>query len=431
MTTTPFRIGFLPLVDAALPILARELGFAEAEGIALELVRDMSWATVNDRLLYGHSDAAHLLAPLAIATTLGLGRPATPLSVPFVLGLNGNAITLRPDLATQVTAVGAPGDVAAIGARLAEVAQAARERGTPLRFGVVHRYSSHNYMLRYWLIGCGIDPDRDVAIVTVAPPFAADALAAGEIDGICVGEPWNSVAVDRGVGVIVAVTSQIWLRGVEKVLAMRTARMEEESDLTHRLLRALYRAGSTKATPARMEEESDLTHRLLRALYRAGVAFVDPARREEIAAILAGPDYLDGSATLIGHAISDRIVFAQGAAPIDVPDFMFQHREAANFPWVSQAAWLYAQMCIAGHAAPNPADYDAAQRVFRPDVYRAALRPLGVPLPGASSKLEGGIVEALGVGTTQGRLIMGADRFFDARSFDPADLAGYLGGFEA
>ncbi|MBP2275973.1 MAG: CmpA/NrtA family ABC transporter substrate-binding protein [Pseudomonadota bacterium] len=404
MTTTPFRIGFLPLVDAALPILARELGFAEAEGIALELVRDMSWATVNDRLLYGHSDAAHLLAPLAIATTLGLGRPATPLSVPFVLGLNGNAITLRPDLATQVTAVGAPGDVAAIGARLAEVAQAARERGTPLRFGVVHRYSSHNYMLRYWLIGCGIDPDRDVAIVTVAPPFAADALAAGEIDGICVGEPWNSVAVDRGVGVIVAVTSQIWLRGVEKVLAMRTARMEEESDLTHRLLRALY---------------------------RAGVAFVDPARREEIAAILAGPDYLDGSATLIGHAISDRIVFAQGAAPIDVPDFMFQHREAANFPWVSQAAWLYAQMCIAGHAAPNPADYDAAQRVFRPDVYRAALRPLGVPLPGASSKLEGGIVEALGVGTTQGRLIMGADRFFDARSFDPADLAGYLGGFEA
>ncbi|MEG8047305.1 CmpA/NrtA family ABC transporter substrate-binding protein [Sphingomonas aerolata] len=402
MTTTPFRIGFLPLVDAALPILARELGFAEAEGISLELIRDISWATVNDRLLYGHSDAAHLLAPLAIATTLGLGRPATPLSVPFVLGLNGNAITLRPDLAAQVTAVGAPGDVAAIGARLAIVAQAARERGTPLRFGVVHRYSSHDYMLRYWLIGCGIDPDADVAIVTVAPPFAADALAAGEIDGICVGEPWNSVAVDRGVGVIVAVTSQIWLRGVEKVLAMRTARMEENPDLTHRLLRALY---------------------------RAGVAFVDPARREDIAAILAGPAYLDGSATLIGHAISDRIVFAQGAAPIDVPDFMFQHREAANFPWVSQAAWLYAQMTIAGHVPANATSYDAAQRVFRPDVYRAALRPLGVPLPGASSKLEGGIVEALGVGTTQGRLILGADRFFDARSFDPADLAGYLGGF--
>ncbi|MEO9130800.1 MAG: ABC transporter substrate-binding protein, partial [Sphingomonas sp.] len=198
------QIGFLPLVDAALPILAREFGFAEAEGIDLMLVRDMSWATVNDRLLYGHSDAAHLLAPLAIATTLGLGRPAMSLSVPFVLGLNGNAITLRPDLAAQVTAVGGPSDVTTIGTRLAEAVERARAAGKPFRFGVVHRYSSHDYMLRYWLMGSGIDPDRDVEIVTVAPPFAADALAEGEVDGICVGEPWNSVAVDRGVGAIVA-----------------------------------------------------------------------------------------------------------------------------------------------------------------------------------------------------------------------------------
>lgn len=402
MSNTPFRIGFMPLVDAALPILARELGFAEAEGIDLSLVRDMSWATVNDRLLYGHSDAAHLLAPLAIATTLGLGRPAMSLSVPFVLGLNGNAITLRPDLAAQVTAVGRPGDVTTIGARLAEAAERARALGKPLRFGVVHRYSSHDYMLRYWLIGSGIDPDRDVEIVTVAPPFAADALAEGEVDGICVGEPWNSVAVDRGIGAIVAVTSQIWLRGVEKVLAMRTERMEDDRETNHGVIRALYRAGE---------------------------AFVDPARMDEIAAILARPEYLDGSANLIRHAISDRIVFARGADPVHIPDFMFQHREAANFPWVSQAAWLYAQMCLAGHVTLDEASYQVAQRVFRPDVYRAALRPLGVPLPGASSKLEGGIVDGLGVGTTQGRLILGADRFFDARSFDPDALDAYLAGF--
>src|SRR5690606_11139966 len=108
-------IGFLPLVDACLPILAREHGFAEAEGLSLTLVRDVSWATVLDRLLYGHSDAAHLVAPLAIATTLGRGRPAQPLSVPFVLGLNGNAITLRPELAEQVGVAGRLGDPAAVG----------------------------------------------------------------------------------------------------------------------------------------------------------------------------------------------------------------------------------------------------------------------------------------------------------------------------
>jgi ABC-type nitrate/sulfonate/bicarbonate transport system substrate-binding protein len=397
MSLTPFRIGFLPLVDAALPILARELGFAEEEGIDLMLVRDLSWATVNDRLLYGHSDAAHLLAPLAIATTLGLGRPPAAISVPFVLGLNGNAITLRPDLAAQVTTVGLPDDARAVGLRLAEVVRASP---TKLRLGVVHRYSSHDYMLRYWLSGSGIDPATDVEIVTVAPPFAADALANREIDGICVGEPWNSVAVDRGVGVIVAVTSQIWLRGVEKVLAMRTDRMEADPETTQALTRALYRAGA---------------------------AFVDPTQLDAICEILARPEYLDNAAALIRGAVSDQIVFAKGTAPVAIPNFMFQHREAANFPWASQAAWLYAQMCLAGHATADMADYARAQRVFRPDIYRAALRPLGVPLPGASSKLEGSIAGPTGVGTTQGRLILGPDRFFDGRSFDPEDLMGYLG----
>ena len=103
--TDELTIGFLPLVDACLPILAREHGFAEAEGLSLRLVKDFSWATVLDRLLYGHSDAAHLVAPLALATTFGRGRPAQPLAVPFVLGLNGNAVTMSTALAAQTNPV--------------------------------------------------------------------------------------------------------------------------------------------------------------------------------------------------------------------------------------------------------------------------------------------------------------------------------------
>jgi NitT/TauT family transport system ATP-binding protein len=397
MTMPELRIGFLPLVDAALPILAHELGFAAQEGLQLQLVRDMSWATVNDRLLYGHSDAAHMPAPLAIATTLGLGRPAVALAAPFVLGLNGNAISMRPELAAQVTSIGTPGDIHAIGARIRTLVTA----GAKLRFGVVHRYSSHNYMLRYWLRGCGIDPSTDVEIVTVAPPFAADALDSGEVDGICVGEPWNSVAVARGAGVIVAVTASIWRRGVEKVLAIKAGRLAAEPELYHRLLRALWRAGE---------------------------AFVDPAQLSRIAEIMARPEYLDGSTALIAGAISDQILFAKGAARVHVPDFMFQHREAANFPWISQAAWLYAQMVAAGHVHHSPRFYAQAQGVFRPDIYRAALRSLGVPLPGASAKLEGGISDPLGVGTQQGRLILSADSFFDGQQFDPDSLDRQLSG---
>jgi two-component system, oxyanion-binding sensor len=392
MSLDVIRLGFLPLVDAALPILAREFGFAEEEGIDLQLVRDMSWATVQDRLLYGHSDAAHMVAPLAIATTLGLGRPAVSLSVPFVLGLNGNAITLRPDLAEKVTKIGGPGDVRDIGAKLRDEALKAKAGGKPLRLGVVHRYSSHNYMLRYWLIGSGLDPSADVEIVTVAPPFAADALAAGEVDGICVGAPWNSVAVERGEGVVVATTSQIWRRGVEKALTFKNDWMEGESDRVHRLIRALYRAGA---------------------------AFIDPDQHERIGDTLARPEYLDGYANAIRRVVRDQVLFARDQSPIHIPHYMFQHREAANFPWVSQAAWLYAQMVKAGHVNADSGDFKAAQRVFRPDVYRAALGSMGVPLPNASAKLEGAISDPLGVGTTQGRLILGSDRFFDGQSFDP------------
>ena len=128
------RIGFLPLVDAALPILAHELGFAEAQGLRLELVRDMTWATVRDRLLYGHTDAAHMVAPLAIATALGRGRTAVPMAVPFVLGLNGNAVTFSTALADAIGLGDTLGDPLTIGRALKQIGAERR-----LRFGVVHR----------------------------------------------------------------------------------------------------------------------------------------------------------------------------------------------------------------------------------------------------------------------------------------------------
>jgi NitT/TauT family transport system ATP-binding protein len=399
LTLDRIRIGFLPLVDAALPILARERGFAAAHGLEIELVRDLSWATVRDRLLYGHTDAAHMLAPLAIASTLGRGRPAIDIDVPFVLGLNGNAITFSVPLAAETLEDERLGDPRVVGERLRQVALARVQAGRPLRFGVVHRYSSHNYMLRYWLAAVGIRPDQDVEIVTISPPFAADALAAGEVDGICVGEPWNGVAVDRGVGRIALVTAQVWRRGVEKVLAMRSETVRQAPDLVERLIRALHDAAAH---------------------------FVEPDAAEENARILAQPAYLAAPQDAILRAITDRVRLSQNAVPLHVPDFMFQFREAANFPWRSQAAWLYSQMTRWDGTPFSRGEAARAEAVFRPDLYRAALAGSAAILPGASSKLEGAIADPLGAGSVQGRLVLGADRFFDGRAFDPDDAEAYL-----
>jgi NitT/TauT family transport system ATP-binding protein len=255
-------------------------------------------------------------------------------------------------------------------------------------------------MLRYWLAACGVRPDRDVEIAVVPPPFCADALEAGEVDAICVGEPWNSVAVERGVGTIVLATAQIWRRGVEKVLAMREAVLEDKREAVVLLIRALCRAGRH---------------------------FVDPANWDANAAILARPDYLDGSAVLIKRAISDRLLLHRGGEPVHYPDFMFQYREAANFPWVSQAEWLYTQMVRWDGGAFDRGDADKAARVFRPDIYRSALMGTGEPLPGASSKVEGSLSQTTAVGMQQGAMTLESNRFFDDMVFDPADLPGYLG----
>jgi ABC-type nitrate/sulfonate/bicarbonate transport system substrate-binding protein len=397
--TDRLTIGFLPLVDACLPILAREHGFAEEEGLSLSFVRDVSWATVLDRLLYGHSDAAHLVAPLAIATTLGRTRPAQPLAAPFVLGLNGNAITFTTELGAKLAPPGELGDPVLAGERLRVEAQAALARGRKLRLGVVHRYSSHNYKLRYWLAASGIRPDEDVEITTVAPPFVADALASGEIDGACVGEPWSSVCVERGVGQIVLATAQVWRRGVEKVLALREPVLDDKR-------------GSVE--------------KLIRAMRKAGAHFVDPANWETNAAILARPEYLDGNAPLIMRSISDRLVLAHGHPPVHYADLMFQHSEAANFPWVSQAQWLYSQMVRWDAQGFNEAEAARAARVFRPDVYRSALSGTGDPLPGASSKVEGSVSQLMQVTTQQGSITLSPNSFFDGKSFDPADIQGYL-----
>ncbi|QKG72184.1 CmpA/NrtA family ABC transporter substrate-binding protein [Erythrobacter mangrovi] len=394
-----FTVGFLPLVDACLPILAAEHGFAAAEGVELSFVRDVSWATVLDRLLYGQSDAAHLVAPLAIATTLGRGRPAQQLAAPFVLGLNGNAITLSQALAESVCPGDGLGDPKAVGAALRDEVARNLASGRKLRFGVVHRYSSHNYMLRYWLASCGIRPDEDLEIVTVAPPFCADALGAGEIDGLCVGEPWNSVAVDRGAGRIVLATAQIWRRGVEKVLAMRADRIEQRRPAVEALIRAMREAARH---------------------------FVDPANWESNAAILARPEYCNASPDLILRAISDQLILRTGGTPFAYSDFMFQYREAANFPWVSQAQWLYTQL-VRWDGLPYDANEAVkAARVFRPDVYRSALKGTGDVLPGASSKVEGSLLGPTSVTAQQGTMTLTENSFFDGAPFDPDHLEQYI-----
>src|SRR5215475_10659214 len=177
--STPLHIGFIPLVDAASLIVAVDKGFAAEEGLDITLVREVSWSNVRDKLNIGLFDAAHLLAPVAIASSLGLGHVKVPIVAPFGLCVNGNAITVSPTLYAAI-AKAAEGDILdpMVSARaLARIIAERRRRGEePLTFGMTFPFSTHNYHLRFWMAAGGIDPEEDVRLVVLPPPYMVESL---------------------------------------------------------------------------------------------------------------------------------------------------------------------------------------------------------------------------------------------------------------
>ena len=401
--TTTLRIAFLPLTDAAVLAVASELGFAEEQGLSLDLVRTTSWATLRDRLVYGQVQAAHMLAPLAVAVTLGLSQQPAALAAPYKLNVNGNMLVLASDFAKALE----PN----VKSRLADPLGTAHDfaaaiglwRRKPI-IGVVHRFSSHAIMLRYWLASAGVDPDRDVVLRVLPPSLMVAAMLADEIDGFIAGEPWGSAAVEAGLAEAVAIGGRIWRRGVEKVLAFRENWLSDNPDSTDRLLRALAPAAAWCD---------------------------DPAHHGALAHLLSDPRYVDQPAELILRALTGNIVARVGEAPIENPDFMMFAREATSFPWRSQALWIYSQLVrwkMVDHSAENAT---RAGTVFRPDIFRRALADTNVPMPGASMKLEGALDLPLAVGSRRGELTLGPDRFFDGRIFDPERIEEFLAGFKS
>ncbi len=390
--------GFLPLLDSALLIAVRAKGFAGEEGIELVLVRENSWASIRDRLAVGHFDAAHMLAPMPIAFNLGLAPLAARTIAPMALGLGGNAVTVSRELWAAMEANGAaPGlDPASAGAALRR-AITARGIGRP-RLAVVHPHSGHNYEVRYWLAASGIDPERDVEIVIVPPPLMADALAAGRIEGYCVGEPWNTAAAVSGVGRIVTTKSMIWRSSPEKVLGVSADWAEAHPEALGSLLRALYRAAEW-----------------------CGQA----ANHGELADLLSRPDHIGCPADWLMPALSGRIMTGDGAT-VAVEDFFVPQAKAATFPWKSHALWFYSQMVRWGQVNADPTNESIARDSYRPDLYRSALRPLGAALPGANAKVEGALTTATPVGSEGASLLLGPDGFFDGKIFDPERIAEYL-----
>jgi NitT/TauT family transport system ATP-binding protein len=306
-----------------------------------------------------------------------------PISAPFNLGLNGNAITVSPALHAAIMAEidGDRFDPMATALALARVVAARRKSGAEsLTFGMTFPFSTHNYQLRFWMASGGVDPDEDVRLVVLPPPYMVDSLASGHVDAFCVGAPWNSIAVDRGVGLILHFVSDILVRAAEKVLAVR----QSWSDRNPQVVAALVRAAS-----------------------KAAEFIEQPQNRVEAARILSAPERIGVDADVIQRTLDGRLKISPDGTMRESSRYLLVGREGAARPDPVQAAWLYAQMVRWGQAAFSTDALQTAMAVFRPDLYDAAL---------------GSVEKAAGA---PGRI--GA---FAGPAFAAEDIAGHLAAFK-
>ncbi len=380
-------IGYIPLTDCAPLVVAQEFGIFARHGLRVRLKRETSWANLRDGIVLGELDAAHMLAPMPLAISLGIAAPRQAVITAVGLALNGNAITLAQPLHERLRVM----TPELPGAQLARplkvlIDEDRRAQRAPMTFAVVSTVSNHYYQLRHWLQGGGVDPDRDVQLVVVPPPRMVEALQAGKIVGYCVGEPWNSLAAEKGVGVPVVSSRELWSNVLEKVLGVREAW-------------------------ARQHPETHLA--LIRSIVEAGRILDGAAGRREAVPLVA--THIGVDPAVVGLSLLGQVPGLAGPAP----DFHVFHRYAANFPWRSHALWFLQQMRLAGQCAADLDSRAAAWQVYRPDLYREAMAGSSEPIPLQDTQVMGTHVSPWTLPAAPGVLQMGADLFFDGRIFDP------------
>ncbi len=334
-TSDKLRLGFVPLVDCAPLVAAAEFGFFEQYGLRVQLSRELGWASIRNKMLYGELQVAQAVAGMPLAATLGIGGPAKACCTGMVLNLHGNGITLSN---THFKKGASPAECLQ-----AAVDDVAGER--KLVFGTVSLVSSHYFLLRRWLKKAGLDVERDVEIAVVPPPQMPANLQAGNVDGYCVGEPWNSIAVHAAIGFLAASSAGFDPRHPEKVLMVRQSF-------------------------ARRREEEHL--KLIAALMDACDFCQQAENHEELAKLLARPEYVGVSKAVIMRSLSGKLALGHGRKS-EQPDFHVFSAPEIHTPDAYVAEWVQRGVEEAG-LMPEETDLTPAmlQTIYRTDLISRA-----------------------------------------------------------
>ena len=351
------KIGFIPLTDCASVVMAAELGIDKKYGVKIVPSKEASWPGVRDKLVNGELDFAHVLYGLIYGVQLGIGGPKKDMAVLMNLNRNGQAITLSKKLADKG---------AVDGASLARLMASEKREYT---FAQTFPTGTHAMWLYYWMAANGINPMKDAKVITVPPPQMVANMRVGNMDGFCVGEPWNHRAIIDGIGVTATTTQDVWKDHPEKVLGTTAEFCQKYPNTARAVTAAILEAGKWI--------DSGLSN------------------KNKMAETIAARSYVNTGVDAINQRILGRYQNGMGKT-WDDPNFMkFYDGGAVNFPYLSDGMWFLTQHKRWGLLKSHPDYLAVAKAVNRIDIYKQAATASKTPLPASemrSSKLMDGVV---------------------------------------
>ncbi|MDD2896141.1 MAG: CmpA/NrtA family ABC transporter substrate-binding protein [Aliarcobacter sp.] len=386
---TKLKIGFIALTDCAPLVIAKEKGFFAAEGLDVDVAKEGGgWPGIQQKVISGEYDYSHALAGMPIAATLGINGDAN-LQALMSLDLNGNAITFGNKIIGEMEKYGLKQDERPVSADslkkyIDEKHKIEGNSYQPLNFGMVHPVSTHNYELRYWMAASGIKPDEDSTIKPFPPPTMPQNLIAGNIDGYCVGEPWNTRIVEKGQGGALVTNYDIWNNNPEKVLQARADFVEKNPETTKAVMRAVLKA--------QMWLDESWEH------------------REEAITFLAQDSYVKAPVDVLRKSMSGTFLYTKG---VDSKNPMFNvfANDYAAYPFYSHGMWFITQMYRWGQLT-TPVDMKATiEKVYRPDLFEVVAKEVGYSLPESPWKKDG---------------VDEYNKFLDGKVWDPNKAVEYI-----
>ena len=337
------RIGFIPLTDCASVVMASVLGFDRKYGVKIIPTKEASWAGVRDKLVNGELDMAHVLWGLVYGVQMGIAGPKKDMAVLMNLNHNGQAITLSKKLADKG---------AVDGASLAKLMTTEKREYT---FAQTFPTGTHAMWIYYWLATYGINPVTDAKVITVPPPQMVANMRVGNMDGYCVGEPWNHRAIADGIGITAATTQDIWKDHPEKALGTTSDFAKKNPNTCRAVMAAIMEAGK----------------------------WIDASlsNKNKMAETVADKSYVNTSVDVINQRILGRYQNGLGKTWDDPNHMKFFNDGAVTFPYLTDGMWFLTQHKRWGLLKEHPDYLAVARKVNQIDLSKQAATMAKISVP--------------------------------------------------